>query len=56
MGISLRGARLGMPEQAADQRKAQPATGTGRREGVSKVVNADASQTGELANDVPTTL
>ena len=42
MRIALRRPRLCVPKQPANQWQAQPAAGTGGREGVSQIVDAHA--------------
>src|SRR6516165_5649750 len=54
MCVPLRRPRLRMPEQAADDRQAEPAARAHGREGVAKVIDADTAQTGVLADRIPT--
>jgi len=55
MRIARGGCHLGVAQQAADDRQAQPTTGTEARIGVPQIVQANADQTCPLGDGTPRT-
>jgi|SRR6516225_9399880 len=56
MRVTLSCRRLGVPQQLADDRQAEPTTGTKARIGVPKIMKADAFEPGTPCYRLPWTL